>query len=191
MDSRRSSSAVRRTGPARRTAELNPCSIQLDRSSNWTGPAWRTAELNPRSIQLGRSPYWTGPAWRTAELNLRSIELGRSPNWTGPSRRTSKLNPRLIQLGRSSNWTGPARRTAELNSCSIARPFTELDWSSSAVGRAESVFNPVWPFAELNLVQLGEQAELNSTDNLACSFRRTDHQTFDSFFHSFLTSFFF
>ncbi|KAF2548467.1 hypothetical protein F2Q70_00023365 [Brassica cretica] len=44
-----------------------------------------------------------------------------------------------IQLVRSPNWTGPARRTAELD-CLVdpAWPFSELDWSSSANGRAES-----------------------------------------------------
>ncbi|KAF3527522.1 hypothetical protein DY000_02039719 [Brassica cretica] len=46
------------------------------------------------------------------------------------------------QLGRSPNWT----------------------WSSSANGRAESVFDPTRPFAELN-----------STDDLARSVRRIDH----------------
>ncbi|KAG2288402.1 hypothetical protein Bca52824_048006 [Brassica carinata] len=40
-------------------------SIQLGRSPNWTGPACRTAELNPWLIQLSRSPNWTGsgPSW--------------------------------------------------------------------------------------------------------------------------------
>ncbi|KAF3590806.1 hypothetical protein DY000_02023066 [Brassica cretica] len=44
-----------------------------------------------------------------------------------------------IQLVRSPNWTCPARRTAELD-CLVdpAWPFSELDWSSSANGRAES-----------------------------------------------------
>ena len=40
-------------GPARRTAELNPCWVQLGRSQNWTGPARRTAELSPCWVQLG------------------------------------------------------------------------------------------------------------------------------------------
>ncbi|KAF3500545.1 hypothetical protein F2Q69_00042909 [Brassica cretica] len=69
-----------------------------------------------------------------------------------------------------------------------ARSFAELDWSSSANGRAESVSGPTRPFAELDWSSSANgsaesvsgpaqgTAELNPCfDDRVCLFRRTDH----------------
>ncbi|KAF3585955.1 hypothetical protein F2Q69_00027966 [Brassica cretica] len=87
------------------------------------------------------------------EDGFQSIQSGHSPNWTGPARRTVELNP----VERPS-WTGPAQRTAELNHVvDPARPFVELDWSSSANGRADSRGRSCSAILQNGLVQLGER----------------------------------
>ncbi|KAF3543098.1 hypothetical protein DY000_02006620 [Brassica cretica] len=61
------------------------------------------------------------------------------------SKRRSWID-RGIQLGRSPSWTSPVRRTAELDRPrDSARPFAELDQSSSANGRAGPVQFGEWP----------------------------------------------
>ncbi|CAG7876322.1 unnamed protein product, partial [Brassica rapa] len=67
----------------------------------------------------------------TNKLDHRTwIQLGRSPGWTSRVRRTAELDPIRIQLGHSPSWTG--------STADSARPFTELDQSSLANGRAGS-----------------------------------------------------
>ncbi|KAF3504773.1 hypothetical protein F2Q69_00042273 [Brassica cretica] len=91
-------------------------SIQLGRSPNWTGPAWRTAELNPSWVQLGRSPNWAGPAWQTAELNPLSVSAiydehqkaktrKRCPVYTPPPRLARAAS--LVNGLSSTSSTGP------------------------------------------------------------------------------------
>ncbi|KAH0879545.1 LOW QUALITY PROTEIN: hypothetical protein HID58_066939 [Brassica napus] len=81
--------------------------------------------------------------------------LGHSPNQTGE-------RPSCIRVGSSSfaelDWSSSANDRAE-SVLGPARPFAELDWSSSANSRAESVLGPTRRTAELNprLFQLGER----------------------------------
>ena len=73
------------------------------------------------------------------------------------------------------DWSSSTNGRAE----SVLGPawlFTELDWSSSANGRAKSVLDPARPFAELDYSSSSSangQAE-SVFDDRVCLFRRTD-----------------
>ncbi|KAF3589002.1 hypothetical protein F2Q69_00029960 [Brassica cretica] len=79
------------------------------------------------------------------------IEHGFS--WTSPVRRTAVLDPTRIQLGRSPSWINRGFSSAVRRAgpkTDSARPFVELDQSSSANGRAGPNTYSARLFAELD-----------------------------------------
>ncbi|KAF2587746.1 hypothetical protein F2Q70_00039307 [Brassica cretica] len=124
--------------------------IESERPSN--GPKRITGDLVKKSIRWSKvNPVNSDPSRSTLdqieiELN-HPVFLNRFQRYLRSRRNKSEFDTIsgeelrredgfcLIQLGRSSNWTGPARPYPAVDP---ARPFTELDWSNSANGRAES-----------------------------------------------------
>ena len=92
--------------------------------SNLEGGSCEDGMKTARSFKLCHPPNWTGPALRMAELVACSVQLGGWPGWSCV--RSSSACP--------------------------ARPSVELDWSSSADGRACRVFDQA---RRTGLVQLG------------------------------------
>ncbi|KAF3564578.1 hypothetical protein DY000_02014520 [Brassica cretica] len=71
------------------------------------------------------------------------------------------------------DWSSSANGRAE-SVLGPARPFAELGWSSLANGRAESVLGPARPFAELDWSSSVNCRAESVFDDQVCLFRRTD-----------------
>ena len=117
--------------------------------------------INPNVIRENEFLRFLNCKVPTMTLTEVKQEQVRS-NPEGGSCKDGMKTTRSFQLGHPPNWTSPARRMAELVACSVqlrhlpswsrfdpARPSTELDWFSSADGRASRVVDPARPSAEL------------------------------------------
>ncbi|WZZ03258.1 hypothetical protein YC2023_089179 [Brassica napus] len=123
--------------------------------SNPEGGSYEDGTMPARSFQLGGWPNWSrvdpvrpsaeldwadgragcvvNPARRMAELVACSIQLGHSQSLTGSAWRMDERVVLSTKLGHPPSWTGSPRRMAE------------LDWFTSADGRAGLVHLGGWP----------------------------------------------